>query len=462
MIDNNQTNEEKKAENRFKIIDEFFKDFQLLYSTKQHDSILDTFRRNNEVYKREIKKNFDDLEDEEIYFILFSFTSAKDKNPKNLINILDTLNTILSHYHYYITRKNTKIKFNNTHFDNYLIKRYECSYIFTTFLSENGCRALKINNKLFFNYMPVSCTKNDKKEDCPFAHNENEKKYHPFVYKKFKCYAKVCEDENCPFYHINDDNEPIDMETEVDFDSEKMIDLLALFSCKNLNQEDSIGNEKLELYLQKKEKESGDFLPSEFNPLTYKIYKCPLGPICKLDKKLCLNYHGLTDRRRNPKYYKPKLCPNLFEKSKRIPNSKCIAGDNCQNAHNLYEYFYHPDKFRTKECPNEKEKKKCIERLICPYYHETDSDCGNDGFRIMIDKDLITNYYKSIMINYEKLIDEEKQKLRNIEKKYLCSVCGNHNTNALNSSSFRVDVDNNKIICNDCSKKKKSTDISWQ
>ena len=40
-----------------------------------------------------------------------------------------------------------------------------------------------------------------------------------------------------------------------------------------------------------KAKEKNDFIPTEFNPLTYKMYRCPLGPICKLDRKFCLNYH---------------------------------------------------------------------------------------------------------------------------------------------------------------------------
>ena len=107
------------------------------------------------------------------------------------------------------------------------------------------------------------------------------------------------------------------MEIEVDFDSNEIINLQEVLSSLRLSKEDIKNNEKLELLLQKKVKDTGDFIPKEFNPLTYKIYKCPLGSICKLDQKLCLNYHNSTERKRNPKYYKAFLCPNLYEKNKK-------------------------------------------------------------------------------------------------------------------------------------------------
>ncbi len=150
------------------------------------------------------------------------------------------------------------------------------------------------------------------------------------------------------------------METEVDFYSDEIMHLQEILSSLKLNKEDAKKNQKLEIYIEKK----ADFIPSEFNPKTYKIYKCPLGSLCKLDKKQCLNYHGNGDKRRNPKYYKAILCPNLYEKNKRKENAKCKYGEKCNNAHNFYEYYYHPDKFRTVKCPQE--KKMVI--VITDYY----------------------------------------------------------------------------------------------
>ena len=463
--------------NRLSVIDEIFNRFEILFSKKRYDDIPFDFSEEKKLCIREIKQIFDELKKPEIEYILYSFNFAKDKSVKNLINFLDTMNSILSHFEYY-KHKNPKIKYNNAHFDNYLLKRYECADIFTNYIIDRGCRELKIDNKLFFNYIPIKCTmkkhldmelkaKLDIKEveGCPFCHNNIEATFHPFVYKKFKCFKKMCNDENCVLYHIDEKNNdnPIDMETEVDFDSNEIINLSKILSTLKMSPEDIKNDENLGIFLQKKARETGDYIPTEFNPFTYKIYKCPLGPICKLDKKLCLNYHGEGDRRRNPDFYKATLCPNLFQNNKKIKNAKCKLGDDCDCAHNLYEYYYHPDKFRTVPCPQEKKNQLCKERLICPYYHESDSECRKDGKRMMLDAELISDYYKSLMVSYEKSIDKEIKKLRNLEEKYYCYKCGAPNTCALNKSDFLVDPKESKIICEDCARDKhiKGYDIAW-
>ena len=467
--------EEEINQDRLSIIKDIFRNFTLTFSEKKFEEIPPNFKRDKKICIDEVKKCFKDLRFAEINYILFSFNFAKDKSVKNIINYLDTINTILSHFEYY-RKRNKTIKFNNSHFDNYLLKRYECADIFTNYITDRGCRELKIDNKLFFNYIPIKCimkkhTNTSKKkgvdqkelEECPFAHNKMEETYHPFVYKKFKCFKINCKDENCVLYHINKEGDPIDMETEVDFDSNEIISLQTVLSSLNLSKEDIKNKEKLELFLQKKAKDTGDFIPTEFNPLTYKIYKCPLGPICKLDKKLCLNYHNNTDKRRNPEFYKAILCPNLYEKNKKKKDGKCELGDDCDCAHNLYEYYYHPNKFRTISCPQEKKEKYCKERLICPYYHKTDEDCGKGGNRMMIDEKLITDYYKSLMVNYENSIDKENEKLKEIEQKYLCYICGERQTNALYSDGFYVDQKTNKIVCMECAKKKniETIGVGW-
>jgi hypothetical protein len=463
--------------NRLSVIDEIFDKFGILFSKKKYYDIPSDFSEEKRLCIKEINKIFDELKIPEIEYILYSFNFAKDKSVKNLINFLDTMNSILSHFEYY-QRKNPKIKYNNAHFDNYLLKRYECADIFTNYIIDRGCRELKIDNKLFFNYIPIKCNmkkhldaelkaKLDSREveGCPFCHKNMEATFHPFVYKKFKCFKKKCDDVNCVLYHVDENNNdnPIDMETEVDFDSDEIINLSKVLSTLRMSPEDIKNDEHLGLFLQKKARETGDYIPSEFNPSTYKIFKCPLGPICKLDKKLCLNYHGDGDRRRNPDFYKAILCPNLFQNNKKIKNAKCKLGDDCDCAHNLYEYYYHPNKFRTVPCPQEKKNQLCKERLICPYVHKTDYDCGKDGKRMTLDKELISDYYKSLMVKYEKSIDKEIKKLRKIEEKYYCYVCGGPNTCVLNKPDFLVDPKESKIICEDCAEKKriKGYTIAW-
>ena len=82
---------------------------------------------------------------------------------------------------------------------------------------------------------------------------------------------------------------------------------------------------------------------------------------------------------------------------------------------------------------------------------------------MMLDKELISDYYKSLMVNYEKSIDKEIKKLRNIEEKYYCYVCGGPNTCALSKPDFLVDPKESKIICEDCAEKKriKGYTIAW-
>jgi hypothetical protein len=61
-------------------------------------------------------------------------------------------------------------------------------------------------------------------------------------------------------------------------------------------------------------------LPSEFNPITYKTVACPLRKYCKLDSKLCLNYHSFEEKRRNPKKfrYSAKNCINTYDVLKKV------------------------------------------------------------------------------------------------------------------------------------------------
>ena len=246
----NYKNEKEIDNKRLYIINEIFKKSNILFSKKKYEDIPNNFQRDKQICINEVAKCFNKIKTLEITFILFSFNFAIDSSVKNIINFLDTINTILYHFEYYKNKKQ-KIKYNNSHFDNYLLKRYECAYIFSNYLLERECRELKIDNKLFFNYIPITCNntkhidfieKNkidqNELEGCPYAHNKIEEIYHPFIYKKFKCFKDKCKDDNCPLYHTDEEGNPIDMETEVDFDSNEMIDLQNVLSSLKLNKED--------------------------------------------------------------------------------------------------------------------------------------------------------------------------------------------------------------------------------
>ena len=150
-------NEKEIDKSRLSIIKEIFSNFTLLFSdNKKYEDIPPNFERDKKICIDEIKRCFRDLTFPEINYILYSFNFAKDKSVKNIINFIDSMNSILSHYEYY-KRRNPKIKYNNSHFDNYILKRYECADIFTNYIRERGCRELKIDNLLFFNYIPIKC-----------------------------------------------------------------------------------------------------------------------------------------------------------------------------------------------------------------------------------------------------------------------------------------------------------------
>ena len=460
--------DKKDKMSRINIIDEIFNRFKIVNSLNKYDEEnIELFEKKNEFEIENISEYFEALKTNEIAYILYAFSLSNERKNDNIINFLDTMNSILSHFEYYRI-KNPNIKYNNSHFDNYLLKRYDCSYIFTTYLSETDCRELKIDNKLYFNYIPIKCYVNhnenqEEKDKCGFAHNEIELKFHPFVYKKFKCNILDCKkDSYCSLYHVDNNASSIDMETEVDFDSDEINKLQNILSSLNVSKKEKDNNKDNKLNSLDKQKK--DFIPTEFNPLTYKRYKCPLGSICKLDNKLCLNYHNEKDRRRNPDLYDPLLCPNLYKNNKRIKEGKCDFGDECKKAHNLFEYFYHPKKFRTLKCKQEDEKngKYCKDRLICPYTHETDSDCGENGEKMKLDPDLISDYYKSLMVLYENSIDSENKKLNEIKRRYVCYKC--NIVNALDKESFFVDVKEKKIICNNCKEQNniEAIELYWQ
>ena len=232
MKNNNNNDKDKKQAKRLEIIKYFFHKFKITEKELTIEEAKNYYKDKRKICIDEINKIFTDLKPIEISYIIFTFIFIQENTIFNIINFLDTMNSLLNHFEYY-KKKNPNIKYNNSHFDNYLLKRYESSYIFTEYLSEKNCRELKIDNLLHFNYIPYYCPINqhtDKKkrvevnqnllEGCPYAHCEDEIMYHPFVYKKFKC-PENCSKENCPFYHVDDDGDAIDRETEIDLNQMK-------------------------------------------------------------------------------------------------------------------------------------------------------------------------------------------------------------------------------------------------
>jgi len=186
---------------------------------------------------------------------------------------------------------------------------------------------------------------------------------------------------------------------------------------KNKNKEENYPFEE-EVKINKGE----DNLPMEFHPDTFKISQCPLMNYCKLDPKLCLNYHSLSEKRRDLKIYKynEKVCSNVYTQIWKDPRN-CEKGDSCQYSHTLYEYLYHPTVFRKNICKYELKNEKCRYLLICPYKHNTD---------VVDIKNICCNTYtiQYFKNKINKIIESQAQTIIKLEKVlnyYKCLICKN-------------------------------------
>ena len=81
---------------------------------------------------------------------------------------------------------------------------------------------------------------------------------------------------------------------------------------------------------------------------------------------------------------------------------------------------------------------------------------------MVLDPDLISDYYKSLMVLYKNSIDSENKKLNEIKRRYVCYKC--NIVNALDKESFLVDIKEKKIICNNCKEQNniEAIELNWQ
>ena len=169
----------------------------------------------------------------------------------------------------------------------------------------------------YFNYINVKCSykSHDINDDsCPYSHNQIEISYHPFNLKTRLCRDKEhCSKEYCGNSHsLNEDfryiyNPKQGIFKKLSFLFEKydlFTDSANIPHLKSFNQNLNMGDHQN--------------LPSEFHPHLYKTKECPLGSGCKLDSKLCLNYHNIFERRRDPtKFeYSAKSCTMVYFENK--------------------------------------------------------------------------------------------------------------------------------------------------
>ena len=412
---------------------------------------------------------FKNLRKDELIYLFYTFIIQNSKTIEYFLNICDIMNKIIKHFFYfrkldyngYIQTRTYK----NTYFQQYLIKRSKFENIFNPEKPIFKKRKLDIDDSTYFSYFPMKCLYVEQKlEDClyddlcPFAHCDDEINYHPLIYKKIACIHKNINDcekkEKCHFYHENSEK----MESEIDFTDDNIISLISKIQDiyeKTSNEQKYINEEIRNEY----------FIPSEFNPITYKTHKCPLNLLCKLPVNQCLNYHdNKNDRRRPFQTYNAEFCENIFNlKTKKIIKGKtCPNNDDCKKCHNKFEIMYHPDQFRKHKCPLILKGKSCQNRLICPFTHDDEIEESfneteiKNKTMIISNAKIVQNYYKKLMNDYYKAAKEYKNKLNDCYQLHKCPICHKHIM--IKEKSYNI-CDNGLVCCDECAKEKKEEEF---
>ena len=97
---------------------------------------------------------------------------------------------------------------------------------------------------------------------------------------------------------------------------------------------------------------------------TYKVNKCKdNGPH---DKRVCPNWHTISDRRRNPFEYNYSCfdCPNVTSGT-----GECKDGDNCPHSHTMLEKMFHPELYKISMCQRTIRGEKCDRGTLCAFAH---------------------------------------------------------------------------------------------
>jgi hypothetical protein len=149
-----------------------------------------------------------------------------------------------------------------------------------------------------------------KETECIFSHNSMEILYHPLGLKTRLCRNKKnCHADYCAYAH----NLQEDFRFLYGKENFLYKKLIFLFKKFDLFPDMTTVYKTKSNPISLKEK-----LPSEFHPDTYKTIECVMGNHCKLDQKLCLNYHNLFEKRRDLRlhFYSSRYCEDVVNEGK--------------------------------------------------------------------------------------------------------------------------------------------------
>ena len=274
-------------------------------------------------------------------------------------------------------------------------------------------RVLKKNEDGLYNYLPIKCLKSHQnepyeiKEQCNFAHSENEIYFHSLIYKTKNCTKKnYCIYESFPELCFKSHNCNNDFRLIYNYLDDNVKELMFIYEKKM---------KKIKPY----EECFKDLEIEEFNLDNFKILECQnkniLNDNCSIDRHLCLFYHNDDEKRRPQKLFKytNEFCKDLIYENGNCSFEKCRFGNYCHYCHSKYEFYYHEKNFgklfpclRKKNINNE-----CIYKKTCYGIHNN----------------FYNEYYMKKENEMKSELNQIKNKYENIKKfvlKFSCLVCG--------------------------------------
>jgi hypothetical protein len=153
---------------------------------------------------------------------------------------------------------------------------------------------------------------------------------------------------------------------------------------------------------------------------TYKINPCPQGKNCNYG--LCIHYHYLAEKRRDPQIYKygPALCRNLTK-------GRCSMNDSCKFAHSLNEIYYHDKVYKTSPCIFMQSRQECPFEEVCFYYHSIQEKRNTTAVEPMIEEiKALAEKIDSIQVQINNKSSESKniqEKVLEMQRSISCMKC---------------------------------------
>jgi len=213
------------------------------------------------------------------------------------------------------------------------------------------CESLKVGRN-------GTCHRGD---DCRLAHSKDEISYHPAKYKTRACNGTDCRQDICCFAHQHEG------EVLRSFAPLYYSQAPAVMPAASVDEQQG-----QQLSFCDGELKDDTATADKFDLLTFKVAPCKQGRAH--DRKLCMFWHNVRDKRRPPGSYEAEPCSECFDFD--TPPKTCAQGDSCNRCHNRLELLYHPDVFKKRFCATFPNVLSCQRGSYCAFAHSREEMCA--------------------------------------------------------------------------------------